>query len=68
VLTIAQKTERKMAALEHLMNTQMHIKLPLSVIEALDGLSVCWDHLSEDDRDYMQLASDALSTKTEWKV
>ena len=67
-MSITEKIERKMTALEHLMNAQMHIMLPHSVSEAIDGLSSYWEHLSEENRDYVELASAALLTKAEWKV
>ena len=67
-MTIAEKIERKMAALEHLMNTQMHITLPYSVTEALDGLSMYWVHMDDADKDYAQCAREALKEKLEWKV
>lgn len=67
-MTIAEKIERKMASLEHLMNTQMHITLPYSVTEALDGLSMYWGHMGDADKDYVQCAREALKEKLEWKV
>lgn len=67
-MTIAEKIERKMAALEHLMTTQMHITLPDSVAEAFDGLSMYWGHMDDADKDYVQCAKEALKEKLEWKV
>lgn len=65
---IAEKIERKMAALEHLMTTQMHITLPYSVSESLDGLSMYWGHMNDADKDYVHCARDALKEKLEWKI
>lgn len=67
-MSIAEKVERKMAALEHLMNTQMHITLPYSVAEAIDGLSIYWEHLDDENKDYIHCATEALKEKLEWKV
>lgn len=67
-MTIAEKIERKMASLEHLMNTQMHITLPYSVTEAIHGLSIYWGHMGDADKDYVQCARIALEEKLEWKV
>ena len=43
-----------MAALEHLMNTQMHLELPSAVAESIESLSMYWEHLSDEDRDYIE--------------
>jgi len=67
-MTITEKVERKMAALEHLMNTQMHLELPSSVAESIEGLSMYWAHLSDEDKDYIDCASDALKNKRKWEV
>lgn len=67
-MTIAEKVERKMLALEHLMNTQMHLELPSAVAESIEGLSMYWAHLSDEDKDYIDCASDALKEKRKWEV
>ena len=65
---IAEKIERKMAAIEHLMLTQMHITLPEAVLESLDNISIYWGHMGDADKDYVQCARIALEEKLEWKV
>lgn len=67
-MNIADKIESKMNALEHLMNVQMHIKLPSVVTELIESLSMYWDHLSDADKDYIDCASDALKAKRKWIV
>lgn len=67
-MNIAEKVERKMLALEHLMNTQMHLELPSAVAESIEGLSMYWAHLSDEDKDYVDCASDALKNKRKWEV
>jgi hypothetical protein len=67
-MSIAEKVERKMQALEHLMNTQMHIELPSAVAESIESLSIYWAHLSDEDKDYVDCASDALKEKRKWEV
>jgi hypothetical protein len=67
-MSIAEKVERKMQALEHLMNTQMHIELPSAVAESSESLSIYWAHLSDADKDYVDCASDALKEKRKWEV
>ena len=65
-MSIAEKVEQKMAALEQLMNTQMHIEMPSAVAESIDSLSIYWEHLSDEDKDYIDCAADAMKEKREW--
>jgi hypothetical protein len=67
-MSIAEKVERKMQALEHLMNAQMHIEMPSSVAESIESLSIYWAHLSDEDKDYINCAADAMKEKREWIV
>jgi hypothetical protein len=67
-MSIAEKVERKMAALEHLMNTQTHLELPSAVAESIESLSLYWEHMSDADKDYVDCASDALKNKRKWEV
>jgi len=67
-MNIAEKVERKMASLEHLMNTQVHLELPSAVSEVIESFSMYWEHLSDEDRDYVDCASDALKSKRKWEV
>lgn len=67
-MSIAEKVERKMQALEHLMNTQMHLELPSAVAESIESLSTYWEHMSDEDKDYVDCASDALKEKRKWEV
>jgi len=67
-MNIAEKVERKMAALEHLMNTQTHLELPSAVAESIGSLSLYWAHMSDADKDYVDCASDALKEKRKWEV
>lgn len=65
-MNIAEKVERKMASLEHLMNAQVHLELPSAVSEVIESLSMYWEHMSEEDRDYVDCASDALKSNRKW--
>ena len=67
-MNIAEKVERKMAALEHLMNTQMHLVVPLAVAESMDVLAMYVERLTDEDKDYIDCASDALKSKRKWEV
>lgn len=64
----AAKIERKMLALEHLMKTQMHIDLPSAVAESIESLSLYTPYLSDEDKDFLDCAADALKNKRKWEV
>ena len=66
-MRITEKIERKMEALVHLMNTQMHIKYPSAVAESIESLSKYWAHLSDEDKDYIDVANDAMKNKRKWQ-
>jgi len=66
-MNIAEKVERKMKALEHLMNVQMHLELPSAVAESIENLSLYTEHLSDEDKDYIDCAADALKNKRKWE-
>jgi len=67
-MSIAEKVERKMQALEHLMNAQMHIETPNAVAELIESLSKYWAHMTDEDKDYVDCAHDAMKEKREWIV
>lgn len=67
-MSIEEKIERKMSALEHLMKSQMHIELPSAVTESIEGLSIYWAHMSDEDKDFVECANDALKNKREWII
>ncbi len=64
---LSEKIERKMNALEHLMNTQMHLELPSAVAESIENLSMYTAHMSDEDKDYLDCAADALKNKRKWE-
>lgn len=65
--SVSEKIERKMKALEHLMNAQMHIELPSAVAESIENLSMYTAQLSDEDKDFIDCAADALKNKRKWE-
>ena len=65
---IAEKVEEKMVALEVLMAAQEQINSPEKVQDIISSISLYWAHVSDDDKDYVECAREAMVNKTEWVV
>lgn len=57
-----------MDAVQHHMESNTHLKDPYIVVEAIESVSKFWSVLSDEDRDYLQVASDAVAEGREWRV
>ena len=68
-MKLRQKIELRMQILEEMMKRNMHIEDPETVDLFLDRITYCWGVLSEEDREYIQCAQDAIETKSDisWK-
>ena len=67
-MNITEKVELKMSALESMMNKQTHLEAPSIVAESIESLSMYWEYMSDEDKDYVDCASDALKAKRKWEV
>ena len=63
-----QKINDRMDAVQHHMESNTHLKDPYIVVEAIESVSKFWSVLSDEDRDYLQVASDAVAEGREWRV
>ena len=57
---------KRMDVLQAWMEQNYHLKRPEVVLEHIETISKFWSVLSEEDRDYIQCARDAIEEKTEW--
>lgn len=57
-----------MDELQRMMEANEHLSEPDKVQQQMWSISKFWSILSEEDKDYLHCASDALETKMEWKV
>jgi hypothetical protein len=54
--------------LQVLMEGQAHIDRPEYVNDVIESVSKFWTVLSDEDKDYIHCARDALENKTDWNV
>jgi len=54
--------------LQELMEGQAHIDRPEYVNDVIESVSKFWSVLSDEDKDYIHCARDALENKTDWNV
>jgi len=50
------------------MESNYHLDYPDEVYELTLNVSLFWSILSEEDRDYIQCAQEAIENKIEWRV
>ena len=55
-----------MDQLQNWMETNYHINNSKEVYELTKNISKFWSILSEEDKDYVQAAQDAIQNKIEW--
>lgn len=67
-MTLRQRIKLKMDLLQHWMETNYHLIDPDRVMEHVLGISKIWSVLSEEDRDYVQCAQDAIEERRKWNV
>ena len=67
-MTLRQRIDLKMNVLQHWMETNYHLVDQKRVSEHTLSLSKFWSVLSEEDKDYVQVAQDAIEEKREWKI
>ena len=65
---LREKIELRMQILQQMMERNMHIKDPETVMQFLDRLNYCWRVLNEEDRDYIHGATFALEEQLEWNI
>jgi hypothetical protein len=58
----------RMDHLQELMEGQAHIDRPEYVNDVIESVSKFWSVLSDEDKDYIHCARDALENKTDWNV
>ena len=61
---LRDKINQRMDILQNLMEQDYHMKRPEVVYEHTLTISKFWSVLSEEDKDYIQCAQDAIETKS----
>jgi len=66
-MTITVKIKERMDKLQKWMESNYHIDHPDEVYELTTSVSKFWSVMSEEDRDYVQMAQHAIEEKELWK-
>tara|TARA_B100001287_G_scaffold178232_1_gene150290 strand:- start:361 stop:561 length:201 start_codon:yes stop_codon:yes gene_type:complete len=66
-MTITAKIKERMDKLQKWMESNHHIDNPDEVYELTKSVSKFWSVLSEEDKDYIQMAQHAIEDKELWK-
>jgi len=66
-MTITVKIKERMDKLQKWMESNYHIDNPDEVYELTTSVSKFWSVMSEEDRDYVQMAQHAIEEKELWK-
>ena len=67
-MSIKNLIKTRMDHLQELMEGQAHIDRPEYVNDVIESVSKFWTVLSDEDKDYIHCARDALENKTDWNV
>ena len=65
---LKEKINDRMNALQHWMESNYHLKNPDEVYELTTQISKFWSILSEEDKDYIQVAQTAIEEQLIWKA
>lgn len=65
-MKMRQKLKLRMDELQRCMENNEHLSKPEYVEEVIDGVNFAFNVLSEEDREYIQMAQVALEDKLEW--
>lgn len=67
-MSIRDKIKTRMDLLQVQMESGLHLTDPNTVLSNIINVSKFWSVLSEEDRDYLQVARDALEEKKKWQI
>lgn len=65
---LRSKINQRMDELECMMNRNVHMADPNMVMRHMESITKFWSILSDEDRDYIHCARDALEEGRVWKV
>ena len=67
-MKLRAKIDERMDQLQAYMEINTHLEKPILVSMHIDSVSKFWTVLSEEDRDYIQIAQCAVEEGAEWNV
>jgi hypothetical protein len=66
--SVPNKIKDRMDHLQQLMEGNNHLARPEYVLDVIESVSKFWSVLNEEDKDYIQCATDAVRNNKEWNV
>ena len=65
---LRKKIQERLDKLQAIMESNQHLENPAEAYNLTLRVSCFWSILSEEDREYIQCAQDAIEDKLEWNV
>ena len=65
---LRKKIDDRLDKLQAIMESNQHLENPAEAYNLTMRVSCFWSILSEEDREYIQCAQDAIAYKLEWNV
>jgi hypothetical protein len=65
---LRKKIQDRLDKLQAIMESNQHLENPAEAYNLTMRVSCFWSILSEEDREYIQCAQDAIENKLEWNV
>ena len=65
---IKTKIESLLDVLQDAMESNLHLEQPERVDEMCSALSIYWEHMDDEGKDYVHGARHAIEEKIEWKL
>ena len=66
--TIMTRINDRMDRLQHWMESNYHLEHEEEVLDLISSISLYWEHLSEEDQDYIHGSRYAIEERIEWKL
>tara|TARA_B110000908_G_C10091897_1_gene374411 strand:- start:124 stop:327 length:204 start_codon:yes stop_codon:yes gene_type:complete len=67
-MSLRVKLNQRMDALQQMMESNLHLSDPETVLELLDKVKFAWSALSEEDREYIEGVEYAIEAQSSWDV
>ena len=66
--TIMTRINDRMDRLQHWMESNYHLEHEEEVLDLISSIIIYWEHLSEEDQDYIHGSRYAIEERLEWKL
>ena len=66
--SVRDKIKSRMDHLQQLMEGNNHLDRPEYVLDVIESVNKFWSALDGDDKEYIQIAQDAVKEGKEWKI